>query len=90
QKCASINTDTIDTIFIGNNSKKDEIHTLAIAAAAGVYLIPGIGPVALTVTSAVVIGGVTIAKLVLGSIIRLVIISVRKMLMLQLKKSQRV
>ncbi|MCY7566289.1 hypothetical protein ABEX69_05345 [Bacillus safensis] len=53
--------DTIDTIFIGNNSKKGEIHTSAIAAAAGVYLIPGIGPVALTVTGAVVIGGVTIA-----------------------------
>lgn len=32
----------------------------AFAAAAGIYLIPGIGEVALTVTGAVVIGGVTI------------------------------
>lgn len=44
-----------------NNSGSGEVQTFALGAAAGVYFIPGIGQVAITVTGTVVIGGATIA-----------------------------
>jgi len=54
--------DTIYTTYDPyNNSGNGEVRTFTLGAAAGVYFIPGIGQVAITVTGAVVIGGATIA-----------------------------
>lgn len=43
------------------NSNNGGYQTFAIAAGAGVYFIPGIGQIAITVTGALIVGGVTIA-----------------------------
>ncbi|MDL5378435.1 hypothetical protein ACNOIU_16055 (plasmid) [Exiguobacterium mexicanum] len=55
--------DTIYTTYdpYSNDSESGQVQTFALGAAAGVYFIPGIGQVAITVTGAVVIGGATIA-----------------------------
>ncbi|WP_019390746.1 hypothetical protein [Priestia filamentosa] len=51
------------TYDVYGNSEENEVQVqaFAIPAAAGVYFIPGIGEVAITVTGAIVIGGATIA-----------------------------
>lgn len=53
--------DSIGLTFIPGNTGGGEFQTFAIGATAGIYFIPGIGQIALTVTGALVIGGVTIA-----------------------------
>ncbi|KIL48606.1 hypothetical protein KP77_22580 [Jeotgalibacillus alimentarius] len=53
--------ETIDVMYINSGSANGEFQTFAIAAAAGVYFIPGIGQIALTATGALIIGGATIA-----------------------------
>ncbi|MBU8772007.1 hypothetical protein [Cytobacillus oceanisediminis] len=54
--------DTIGTTYYPyGNPQEGGFQTFAIGAAAGVYFIPGIGQVAITVTGALVIGGATIA-----------------------------
>lgn len=47
------------TYDVYGNSEDGEIGTYAIAAAAGVYFVPGIGQIALTATGVVVVAGVT-------------------------------
>ncbi|WP_332692980.1 hypothetical protein [Halalkalibacter lacteus] len=54
-----------DALYTTNNPYGNDYNggfqTFAIGAAAGVYFIPGIGQIAITVTGALVIGGATIA-----------------------------
>lgn len=52
--------DAIGVTYITDNTNNSQVQTRAIAAAAGTYFIPGIGQIALTVTGALVIGGLTI------------------------------
>ncbi|MFS0878981.1 hypothetical protein [Metabacillus niabensis] len=55
------NPEVLYITYVNENVGNGQIQTFAIGAAAGVYFIPGIGQVALTVTGAIVIGGATIA-----------------------------
>ncbi|KAA0965424.1 hypothetical protein FQ087_03710 [Sporosarcina sp. ANT_H38] len=53
--------DTLYTTYDAyGNSNGERIQVRAIAAAAGVYLIPGIGQIAITATGAVIVGGLAI------------------------------
>lgn len=49
-----------DSLVTIGNSGNGQIQTYAIAAAAGIYAIPGIGQVTITITGAIIIGGAVI------------------------------
>lgn len=52
--------DAIDITYNPYGGNNEGIQIMAFPAAAGVYVIPGIGQVAITVTGAVVVAGVTV------------------------------